>query len=153
MKRICLSSTLIAGDLAKRSPKDSPQAPTSLEDYNSCASSASPQPLLAISNGEPSDELTDMLWGASIDEQQQLNSNTNIDDTNNEMSLVVTNINRDSSTPQSPKYGAEYSHAYLSLQEPKYEDDGNNGGDHTGTRRLGNLGLVSHVPMFALWNE
>ncbi|KAM7480612.1 hypothetical protein LguiA_028825 [Lonicera macranthoides] len=135
VKRICSSSTLIASDLAKRSPKDSPQAPTSLEDYNSCASSVSPQPCLPISNGEPSNELTDMLWGASIDVQQQLNGNTNIDDSNNEMSVVSNN--RNSSSPQSPKYGADYSHTYLSLQEPKYGDVGNNGGDHTGNSRLG----------------
>ncbi|GFZ08131.1 integrase-type DNA-binding superfamily protein [Actinidia rufa] len=56
VKRICSSSTLIGGDLAKRSSKDS--APTSVEDYNSCASSALPHPpILSIANGDASYEL------------------------------------------------------------------------------------------------
>ncbi|KAF2300975.1 hypothetical protein GH714_018789 [Hevea brasiliensis] len=54
VKRICSSSRLIAGDLAKRSPKE--LAPVALEDDNSCASSTSPEPLLAITSGETSQE-------------------------------------------------------------------------------------------------
>ncbi|KAK8676005.1 hypothetical protein V6N13_034060 [Hibiscus sabdariffa] len=70
IKRICSSSTLIGGDLAKRSPKGcAPIAPP--EDYNSCASSSSPQP---IRNG-----LVDMVWTANSDEQQHQSSNTNND--------------------------------------------------------------------------
>lgn len=68
VKRICSSSALIAGDLAKRSPIDSRQ--TSVEDYNSCASSISPQVFLPITNGESnSDELAEMMWNTSSGEQ------------------------------------------------------------------------------------
>ncbi|KAK9266697.1 hypothetical protein L1049_027314 [Liquidambar formosana] len=158
VKRICSSSTLIAGDLAKRSPKD--PAPVALEDHNSCASSTSPQPLLAITTGEPSDELADIVWNGSTDEHQVPHHNTN---TNNGESLVGS---RNSSSPQSPKcaigqgneFGVglgDYSHTYFSLQTPKYED-GNNRSDHsssTTTDRLRNLALVHQAPMFALWNE
>lgn len=57
VSRICSSSTLIAGDLAKRSPKH-----PGPNDYASCASSASPRTLLQITN---SGELADMLWNAA----------------------------------------------------------------------------------------
>lgn len=67
VKRICSSSTLIAGDLAKRAP------PIGLDDYNSCASSASPRPLLQITNGEASsDELAEMMWNGTSDDNMQL---------------------------------------------------------------------------------
>uniref|UniRef100_A0A2N9G3R7 AP2/ERF domain-containing protein n=1 Tax=Fagus sylvatica TaxID=28930 RepID=A0A2N9G3R7_FAGSY len=154
VKRICSSSTLIASDLAKRSPKD--LAPAALEDYNSCAPSTSPQPLLAITTNEPSDELVDMVC---YERQQHENANTNCDAT------LVAPSSRNSSNPGSPKCpfggpssefgvgGGDYSHAsYFSLQGPKYED-GNSGNEHGDAHRLGNLGLVHPVPMFALWNE
>ncbi|KAH9713586.1 AP2-like ethylene-responsive transcription factor AIL1 [Citrus sinensis] len=156
VKRICSSSTLIASDLAKRSPKDS--APLVLEDYNSCASSTSPQPL-AISNGEASDELVDMVWSANSDDHQHQNTNTN-----NETSLGASG-SRNSSNPESPKCpvgltsefgmsGAEYNEGYFSSPGTKYENcDDDNGGNHSTNNRLVNLGLVHHVPMFALWNE
>ncbi|XVF74330.1 hypothetical protein PTKIN_Ptkin13bG0101800 [Pterospermum kingtungense] len=155
VKRICSSSTLIGGDLAKRSPKES--SSIALEDYNSCATSTSAQTLLAITNGEASDELADMVWS---DEQEKHQSNN----TNNDASLA-TSSSRNSCDPQSPKcsvglasdqFGtstAHYSHqGYFSLQGPKYED-GNNKTENSNENRLGNLGLVHQVPMFALWNE
>ncbi|XVE51868.1 hypothetical protein DITRI_Ditri02bG0075700 [Diplodiscus trichospermus] len=157
VKRICSSSTLIGGDLAKRSPKDS--APIALEDHNSCASSTSAQPLLAISSGEASDELADMAWSANSDDQQQHQSmNTNTDAT------LATSSSRNSSHLQSPKcsvglasdhfgIGGDYSQSYFSLEGPKYED-GNNETENSNENRLGNLGLVHQVPpMFALWND
>jgi AP2-like factor (ANT lineage) len=128
VKRICSSSTLIAGELAKRSPKDSASASASLEDHNSCASSTSPLPLLAISCSEPSsDDLADMVW-TSNNEEHQRHENTN---TNNDATLVASS-SRNSSNPQSPKCsfgtssefgigGGDYSHAYFSLQGAKYE--------------------------------
>ncbi|GLU22461.1 hypothetical protein SLE2022_385340 [Rubroshorea leprosula] len=71
VKRICSSSTLIAGDLAKRSPKDS--VPIAVEDYNTGASSTSSQPILAITNGEVSGtELADMVWSANSDDHQHV---------------------------------------------------------------------------------
>ncbi|KAH8514243.1 hypothetical protein H0E87_007181 [Populus deltoides] len=71
VKRICSSSKLIASDLAKRSSKDS--ALVALEDYNSCASSTSSQPHLAIASSEASNELTDMMWSENTGEN--INSN------------------------------------------------------------------------------
>ncbi|XVF25212.1 hypothetical protein REPUB_Repub13aG0193600 [Reevesia pubescens] len=156
VKRICSSSTLIGGDLAKRSPKDS--APIALEDHNSCASSTSARPLLAISSGEASDELTDMVWSANSDDHQQHQcTNTNNDAT------LATSSSRNSSNPGSPKCSVglasdqfgidgDYSQGYFSLEGPKYED-GNIGTENSNENRLGNLGLVHQVPMFALWNE
>ncbi|KAJ0008338.1 hypothetical protein Pint_29089 [Pistacia integerrima] len=156
VKRICSSSTLLGSDLAKRSPKDS--NPITLEEYNSCASSTSPQPLLAMASGEASDELADMLWSTNSDDHQQRHQSTN---TNNDSSLVAAS-SRTSSDPQSPKcsvglatefgIGGDYSQGYFSLQGPKYED-GDTGSDHASNSRLANLGLVHQVPMFALWNE
>ncbi|GAV82703.1 AP2 domain-containing protein [Cephalotus follicularis] len=153
VKRICSSSTLIAGDLAKRTSKDS--APLVPEDYNSCASSTSPpQPLLAIPSAEASDELADMVW--SENEQHQSSNG------NNEASLVCSS-SRNSSNSQSPKGsvglacelcvgGGDYAQGYSSLQGPKYEDSSNES-DHSSSNRHGSLALVHQVPMFALWNE
>ncbi|PSR96200.1 AP2-like ethylene-responsive transcription factor [Actinidia chinensis var. chinensis] len=123
VKRICSSSTLIGGDLAKRSSKDS--APTSIEDYNSCTSSALPHPpILSITNDDPSDEL-----------------------------VTDTTANSKIPSPRSPKGSVllgDYSQAYFGSQGPQCGD----GIDEIRTTRVGNLGLVHHqVPMFALWNE
>lgn len=99
VKRICSSSTLIASDLAKRSSKDS--TPTTLEDYNSCASSSSisPQPLLAIAGCEASDELPDMAWSANRWESQQQQSVNN----NSNDSTLMASSSRNSSNAASPK--------------------------------------------------
>ncbi|KAM3699335.1 hypothetical protein ACJW31_05G017900 [Castanea mollissima] len=157
VKRICSSSTLIAGDLAKRSPKDS--APAAIEDYNSCAPST-PQPLLAITSNEPSDELVDMVWTNNNNNERQQHENAN---TNGDAALLASS-SRNSSNPGSPKcsfgpsseFGVggagDYSHPYFSLQGSKYED-GNSGNEHGDANRLGNLAMVHQVPMFALWNE
>ncbi|XP_027336210.1 AP2-like ethylene-responsive transcription factor AIL1 [Abrus precatorius] len=160
VKRICSSSTLIAGDLAKRSPKDSAQV--AAEDYNSCGSSTPQPPPMAITDGrEHSDELSNMVWNASSDEQAQ-NENGNIDNVTDPSQRVSPN--KDALNPQSPKCsvglppnefavsGADYGHGYFTLDGPKY-DDGNNENDHMNNNRLGNMGLVNQVPMFALWNE
>lgn len=155
VKRICSSSTLIASELAKRSPKDT--APAAIEDFNSCASSTSSQPLLAVTNGEPSDDLAEMMWNNAEDHHpHHENSNTN-----NNVALGASS-SRNSSSPQSPKCsfvptshefglgGGDYSNAYFSLHGAKYEDGDNGASDQN---RLGNLGLVQQVPMFALWND
>ncbi|KAJ1401053.1 DNA-binding domain superfamily [Sesbania bispinosa] len=160
VKRICSSSTLIAGDLAKRSPKDT--APATAEDSNASGSSAPSQPPpLAITEGEHSDELSNMVWNANSDEQLQSEcGNTNV----TESSQQVSPSNKNAMNPQSPKSsvglpnefgvsgGADYGHGYFTLHGPKYDDDGSNENDHMNTNRLG-LGLVNQVPMFALWNE
>ncbi|GKV00811.1 hypothetical protein SLEP1_g13435 [Rubroshorea leprosula] len=157
VKRICSSSTLIAGDLAKRSPKDS--VPIAVEDYNSGASSTSSQPILAITNGEVSGtELADMVWSANSDDHQHV-QHQNVNAEND--AFLVGSSSRNSSSPQSPKcsvglaseqqfgIGGDYSQqGYFSLQGAKYEE-GSNGSNS----RLGNLNLVHQVPVFALWNE
>lgn len=156
VKRICSSSTLIASDLAKRSPKDTaPSAPAGNHFTNTCPS---PQPLLAISSGcaEPSDELSDMVWSANPDDRPQPENSS----TTENNATLVTSSSRSPSNPQSPKcsFGAtsnefgvaDYSHAYFSLHGGAKFEDGGGGNEHS---RLGNLGLVQQVPMFALWSE
>ncbi|KAI4329090.1 hypothetical protein L6164_021391 [Bauhinia variegata] len=165
VKRICSSSTLIGGDLAKRSPKDS--APATTEEFNSGTSSSSPQQsLLAITSSEHSDELANMVWNSNSDEQS-LSQHENGNTKNNaaESSQHARSSSKNSLNPQSPKSsvglanefgsesGADYGHGYFSVQHqqgPKY-DDGNNENDNM--NRIGNLGLGQQVPMFALWNE
>lgn len=158
VKRICSSSTLIAGDLAKRSPKD--MAPITHEEYNSCASSTSPQPVLAITSGEVSDELVDAVWSANTDEHQQQQSGSN---TNNDATLVASS-SRNSSNPVGAKCsvglgsefgigGGDYSQSYFPLQAPKYEDGNDESNHGSNNRNVGSLDLVHQVPMFALWND
>ncbi|XP_015576091.2 AP2-like ethylene-responsive transcription factor AIL1 [Ricinus communis] len=164
VKRICSSTTLIASDLAKRSSKD--LAPMPLEEENSCASSTSPQPLLAnIASGEASDELAEMMWNANTDEHQQQQSANN---TSNDMPLVGSCSRINSNNPGSPKCsvglasefctsgggGGDYNQGF-SLQDSKYEDadDDDNNNISGSDNRIGSLGLVHQVPMFALWNE
>ncbi|XP_045787743.1 AP2-like ethylene-responsive transcription factor AIL1 isoform X1 [Trifolium pratense] len=154
VKRICSSSTLITGDLAKRSPKESPALPAATaEDFNSCGSSSTPSqppPPLAITDGseQHSDELSNMVWNSNSDQppQNECGNNTNINESSQ----------HDSQSPKLPNEfgvsGADYGHGYFTLNGPKY-DDGSNENDHMNNNRLGNLGLVNQVPMFALWNE
>lgn len=168
VKRICSSSTLIGGDLAKRSSKESSSSVALDQDYNnSCATSTSAQNLLAITSGDQaaSDELADMVWSANSDDHQQKHQISN-NNTNNDASLAITSSSRNSSDrAPSPKcsvglasdqFGTavgDYSHqGYFSLQGPKY-DDGNDKTENSNENRLGNLGLVHQVPMFALWNQ
>ena len=100
-----------------------------------------------------------MAWSANSDAQQQHQStNANSD------ASLATSSSRNSSNPQSPKcsvglasdqfgIGGDYSEGYFSLQGPKYEDGNNETEKNSNENRLGNLGLVHQVPMFALWNE
>ncbi|PQM40714.1 AP2-like ethylene-responsive transcription factor AIL1 [Prunus yedoensis var. nudiflora] len=158
VKRICSSSTLIASELAKRSMKDS--TPAAIEDFNSCVSSTSAQPLLAIASGEPCDDMAEMVWNNNNAEDHSHSHHENSNTTTNNAALGASS-SRNSSSPQSPKCsfghasefglgGGDYSHAYFSMQGAKYEDGNGGGNDHS---RLGNLGLVPQVPMFALWND
>lgn len=159
VKRICSSSTLIAGDLAKRSPKDPAPATATGEDFNSCGSSttASQPPPMAITESEHSDELSNMVWNTNNDEQPQneCGNTNNISESSSQH--VSSNNKNEMNNPQSPKCsvgltnefgvsGGDYGHGYFTLHGQKF-DDGNN------ENRLGNLGLVNQVPVFALWNE
>ncbi|XP_028797318.1 AP2-like ethylene-responsive transcription factor AIL1 [Neltuma alba] len=175
VKRICSSSTLIAGDLAKKSPKDSApgSVATTTDDFNSNASTSlataahrqQPQPFLAVTNGEhSSDELASMVWNddGNPNEKQVNDHSISENGTNN-------NAKNASNSEESPKCsvgmgnefgvnGSEFGPGFFSLQGPKYgdDDDGNNdnGDDNSNNDiRIGNMGLAHQVPMFALWNE
>ncbi|XP_009600027.1 AP2-like ethylene-responsive transcription factor AIL1 [Nicotiana tomentosiformis] len=126
VKRICSSTTLIASDLAKRSPsKDSGVSPSSFEDYNnSCTSS--PQPILAITNGEQL--------------QQQPADNSFMDISNSR-----------SSGSRSAEMSCDFG---VGLEYPQFEDGRKRIDDNTQSLgRIGNMDLVHPVPMFALWNQ
>ncbi|GFP90586.1 ap2-like ethylene-responsive transcription factor ail1 [Phtheirospermum japonicum] len=154
VKRICSSSTLIAGDLAKRSPKHS--GPSSHDDCNSSASSASPRAFLAITNGETnSDELGDVMWNTSSDKHNRAGKDS--------MHLGRSPNSGGSSGPPSPKvlglgparmdgeFGdvGGYSEAYFPLDGQRYEE----GSDRVSSGRGPDVGLVHQAPMFALWND
>ncbi|XP_054782278.1 AP2-like ethylene-responsive transcription factor AIL1 [Prosopis cineraria] len=178
VKRICSSSTLIAGDLAKKSPKDlaSPGVATTTDDFNSNASTSlttaahqqQPQPSFTVTNGEhSSDELANMVWNddGNPNEKQVNDHSTSENGKNNDKNA--------SNPEESPKCsvelmgnefgvsGSEFGPGFFSLQGPKYnnddDDDGNNddnGNDNLNNdNRIGNMGLVHQVPVFALWNE
>lgn len=139
VKRICSSSTLIAGDLAKRSLKH--PGPASVDDYNSCASSASPRGLLQITNGEAdSDELADMMWNATSDDRASKDS-------------VQPGPNL-SPARMDQVIGDEeggFGQGYFSLEGHKYDEDGCV--LDSSTRVTDHVGLVHQPPTFALWNE
>ncbi|KAL6972656.1 hypothetical protein U1Q18_026831 [Sarracenia purpurea var. burkii] len=158
VKRICSSSTLIAGDLAKRSSKDSAPTPPA-EDYTSSASS---RPLLPISDGDPSDELmADMVWTTadSTDHDQQQNTNGN----NNGVSVPVGSTSGDRQSTKGAAglggefgFGGDYSQACFELQGDKYgggDDESDDRGGGGGMNRMGSLSVVHQLPIFALWNE
>ena len=164
VKRICSSSTLIAGDLAKRSPKTESPAAVAADDINTSSSSVPTQPPpLAITEGEHSDELSNMMWNGNGDEQAH-NESASINNITESSQQVSPSNSKVGLNPESPPKcsvglpnefgvsGTDYGHGYFTLDGPKY-DDGNNENDHMSSSRLGNMGLVNQVPMFALWNE
>ncbi|KAL3632062.1 hypothetical protein CASFOL_025046 [Castilleja foliolosa] len=142
VKRICSSSTLIAGDLAKRSPKHS--GPSSHDDCNSSASSASPRAFLQITNGETnSDETGDVMWNASSDKQNQADKES-------------VHLGHDNALGLGPARVAEefgdvggYTEAYFPLDGRRYEE----GSDRVSSGRGPYVGSVHPAPMFALWND
>lgn len=166
VKRICSSSTLIASDLAKRSPlKDG--TPSTNEDYSACASpSSSSQPLLAITGdggAESHHELADVVWCDNTATDDNNQHHENVAKMNNDLSLMgSSNRTMDPSSKCSPVQnneefgigvggGGEYSQGYFSMQEEKYED-GNEEGDQN-SRQVSVTLAHHHVPMFALWNQ
>ncbi|CAL0326115.1 unnamed protein product [Lupinus luteus] len=162
VKRICSSSTLIAGDLAKRSPKDSAPAMADSEDFNSLTPSQ-PTPL-PITDGERSEELSNMVLNAIANcDDQAVTEGGNANNVSESSQQFSPSNKTVFQTPKSSVglpnefgvSGADYGHGYFTLQGPKYDDDddGNNENDHINNNRIRNLGLVNQVPMFALWNE
>ncbi|XP_042020847.1 AP2-like ethylene-responsive transcription factor AIL1 isoform X1 [Salvia splendens] len=150
VKRICSSSTLIAGDLAKRSPKHPGLA--GVEDYNSCASSASPQAPLLITNGEErgeAEELADMMWNAHPDDNRATKDDTQPGQGQGSGESPGPHM----SPPRMDQVigdGGGYSRGYF-LEGQKYVDVGC---DLGGSGRAGpDVGLVQEAPTFALWSE
>ncbi|XP_068660172.1 AP2-like ethylene-responsive transcription factor AIL1 [Aristolochia californica] len=177
VKRICSSSTLIAGDLAKRSPKDS--SATGSDDQDSIGRTQAP---LAITRSG-TDELTDMVWTATNDQQQdnlQYASNSS----NNDNVSLVSSLSNGGDSPKHPgnnqsessgrrkamASGAYYDGVgvggvgeyspwfFYGQQAVKYEGAADDGGNNenlnmAGMNRPSNLSVVHQLPMFALWNE
>ncbi|KAK6911865.1 AP2/ERF domain [Dillenia turbinata] len=149
VKRICSSSTLIASDLAKHSPRET-DTPPSLEDYNAYGNNAQPNLATTNDNDSPND-LVDLVWSnadANQDQHEQQNSDI---------------INMNDSNMQSPErsggaggqfddVGGDYPRGYFAIEGLKCEGEGN-GGDHASAVKIRNLALASQVPMFALWNS
>ncbi|XP_065867853.1 AP2-like ethylene-responsive transcription factor AIL1 [Euphorbia lathyris] len=136
VKRICSSSTLIASDLAKRPSKElAPNMTTNIDDENSCASSTSPQPLVAATTGEAaSDEFTNIVWTSTT-------SNTDEHNIANNSKIACNDLGSPKcSVGEFGDYGPGYS---LKCE------DGNSGSNN----RISSLGLVHQAPMFALWND
>lgn len=142
VKRICSSSTLIAGDLAKRGspPKEA------LEGYGSCAVSTDPNCPLALTasssdNPEPSRVLSNKILSSPM---------------SSETCTFAGNSSGDFSAGD-----AYNSHSYFSVEDPsaKYvEDHGSDrsGGDLSGNRQGNDLGFVLQnqgLAKFGLWNQ
>ncbi|MQM08346.1 hypothetical protein Taro_041201 [Colocasia esculenta] len=165
VKRICSSTTLITGDLAKRSsPRDTPQTTAESVDQQ-------PAPLLAAASSTTptAHGLTDMV----------LTSNkSDASNPNEAASLVASSLSNSSSSMEkrdSPRHSTsqqseccDLSQAfYYPSQGLKYE----NGGDCAGSASSGAVGsanwmaaaataarpagfpVVHQLPMFALWND
>ncbi|KAF6139205.1 hypothetical protein GIB67_040352 [Kingdonia uniflora] len=157
VKRICSSSTLIGGDLAKRSPpKDSP-TPVIISDEQNFA----PQQPLDITNCDiPAEDFPDLVWTHSTNSDEQ-----------HDHQPLMSDLN--CSSPGSPKLpvnsqnefdigGGEYSHPFFSLQAPKYDggtndqnvsNSGIGGANWMVAGRPANLSGVHQLPMFTLWND
>nr|WAK85947.1 transcription factor AP7 [Nothapodytes nimmoniana] len=140
VKRICSSSTLIAGDLAKRSPKDLCQA--SMEEYNFYAT-----------HGEPSEKLIEMVWSSNEPHMKA----------NSDVSLVGSSRREYSSSPKGfgdsgemacefGLGGGDYAQSCFSLQRSKYGNGSNENNSKANTSAVGNLSLVPQGPIFAQWN-
>lgn len=138
VNRICSSSTLIGGDLAKRSPN---------HDSINQLPPPPPPPPVPISNDDVANLMT---W--NINDQSGPHHQDNVG-TNNPM---IT----DSSGSTSPKSSLGPVHDFV-VREDQYSspayDCGHHGaecgGSGGGGDQLKNLELVPQVPIFALWNE
>lgn len=156
VKRICSSSTLITGDLAKRSPRDSGTTPSSLEDYNSCASSASPpHSLLAMttSSTPPPDELNEVVWNSS---SSRCSSSTQLQGPHKNNPPPTRGNGIDQLIGVG--VGDEYSQLYFSLEGPQAKSaskcDAIEECDHKTNENMDLEGQHPvAVPVFALWND
>ncbi|WOK93217.1 AP2-like ethylene-responsive transcription factor [Canna indica] len=155
VKRICSSSHLIGGDLAKRSPRETP---TSSE---TAITEQQTKPDVAAA-----DELTDMLWSNKSDNNTSnplpadalplgLPSSSNP----NSSGSKAENLRNAISNPGI--YG-DFSPAFFYPSSLKYEyGDGSNGANGVAgnmnwmvaAARPPDLPAVNQLPLFALWND
>ncbi|KAG1366353.1 putative AP2-like ethylene-responsive transcription factor AIL1 [Cocos nucifera] len=160
VKRICSSSHLIAGDLAKRSPSATP-TPSPLEP----ADTDRPARAITNSGSRDVDDFSDMLWNSKAEPSssppQPLDS----------VSLIsMSNPNSLDNKAESPRNAdlnqkacGDFPQAFYFPHEMKYES-GENGNVGSGTggnmnwmvaaaARTSGLPVAHQLPMFALWNE
>ena len=117
-----------------------------LDDFNSCATPSSsspspPQPLLAITSGEPSDELADMVWSANANASGDIHRHHQAQEIDSEAVKIGPSCDAQFG-------GSEYSQGY-------FVHNGHGGAkfEHHGSDGDGGALVQQHVPMFALWNE
>ena len=153
VKRICSSSTLIAGDLAKKSPKElAPNvsvatATTTTDDFNSNATHHQQvQQFLAVTNGDhSSDELANMVWNNDDRNPNEKHVNDHSTSENSKNDKIKNGSNSEGSSSKcclgmgnefdvnGMGGTSDFGHGFFSLQGPKYnngdgeeDDDGNN---------------------------
>nr|XP_010939919.1 AP2-like ethylene-responsive transcription factor AIL1 isoform X2 [Elaeis guineensis] len=158
VKRICSSSHLITGDLAKRSPSATP-TPSEPTDADR------PARVIANSGSNDIDDFSDMLWNSKAEPcsspPQLLNS----------VSLIsVSNPNSVANKAESPRNAGvnqkacgDFPQAFYFPHGMKVEggENGNVGGGTDGNMkwmvaaaaRTSGLPVAHQLPMFALWNE
>ncbi|XP_077234641.1 AP2-like ethylene-responsive transcription factor AIL1 [Tasmannia lanceolata] len=167
VKRICSSTTLIASDLAKRSPKDFSSAAS---DDTTTLVAPSPQQL-ALTAGS-ADELVDMVWNNNEPEQNYKPNSSNGNSpnyvTSNQSECGEHKVGTMADPAPASFYnclgstsGADYSQALYYSQPPKFEGGNNNGNDNGSVGNMNwmamprpnSLNVVQQLPMFALWND
>lgn len=108
VKRICSSTTLIAGDLAKRSPKDSPTALASDAQQDHASVSHDPQFAMTASG---TSEVAELVWDGIDHSQQHYRSNSLNPATNDAAQLISTSGNLNPSSPESPRHSGSSYHS------------------------------------------
>ncbi|KAI3980187.1 hypothetical protein MKX01_033328 [Papaver californicum] len=159
VKRICASSTLIGGDLAKRpSPQNSSSAVAAIKNESVVV------PNLAIAIDEqPSDEFATIMWSNSSEEQNQIpnETNTSVRSMSNQNSSNQCSPKSSSVVSQSDQYdhtmgGGDYSSQFTmnsATENGPTSDDQVSANWTTTGRELPNISVHHQLPMFALWNE
>ncbi|XP_058108578.1 AP2-like ethylene-responsive transcription factor AIL1 isoform X2 [Magnolia sinica] len=180
VKRICSSTTLIASDLAKRSPKDSSSAATSDDQDHP---SLCPQAPLAIT-ASTTEEMQNITWN---NDQQQHYKPSSSNPMMNESGQLVSSSDQDSPKQSSAIHQNDNNGRKLAMTSAFYDGHGYNngsgggdftqsiffpppglkyengkGGNDSGSSDGGNgnwmpaarpMPVVHQLPMFALWNE
>ncbi|XP_010936940.1 AP2-like ethylene-responsive transcription factor ANT isoform X2 [Elaeis guineensis] len=164
VKRICSSSHLITGDLAKRSPRDTPSPSEPTEPDH--------RPTLAITNSGSVDvdDLSHMMWNSYNKSDPPSNQPSNggaVPLVSPSMSNPNAALDNKGESPRnsSSNEGAcgDFPQAFYFPNGMKYEGGENvNGGSGGGgnmswmvaaAARTPGLPVAHQLPMFALWNE